>query len=274
MYQKKSAVKQKNEAPKIAANKELLHKYFDAAFINFDAEATRPLITEEYIQHNPLIPSGAEPFLNLLGMLKEGGMEFINQRVIADEEFVVSHNLVNNVPIPGYGNVVTFDVWRVVDGKLGEHWDNVTARIDSPDTSSHLQIDGSKLIEDWDKTGTNKNLVIEFVSKILIEKNYSKLADFISIETFHQHNPNIVDGIVGLEKAKMLTTSKGIEINYNKIHFTVGEGNFVFSASEGLCGNQKTAFFDLFRVAEDKIVEHWNVMEEIPAEMAHGNGKF
>jgi hypothetical protein len=55
---------------------------------------------------------------------------------------------------------------------------------------------------------------------------------------------------------------------------TVAEGNFVFAASEGTFSGKPTAFFDLFRVDNDKIAEHWDVMADIPAKMANGNGKF
>jgi predicted SnoaL-like aldol condensation-catalyzing enzyme len=55
---------------------------------------------------------------------------------------------------------------------------------------------------------------------------------------------------------------------------TVAEGNFVLAASEGTFGGNPTAFFDLFRFDNGKIAEHWDVMADIPAKMAHGNRKF
>jgi predicted SnoaL-like aldol condensation-catalyzing enzyme len=54
----------------------------------------------------------------------------------------------------------------------------------------------------------------------------------------------------------------------------VAEGNFVVTASEGTLGGEPTAFFDLFRVEDGWIVEHWDVISTIPSEMAHENGKF
>jgi predicted SnoaL-like aldol condensation-catalyzing enzyme len=48
----------------------------------------------------------------------------------------------------------------------------------------------------------------------------------------------------------------------------------VFAASEGTLGGKPTAFFDLFRVDNGKIAEHWDVIAEIPTKMARGNGKF
>jgi len=63
-------------------------------------------------------------------------------------------------------------------------------------------------------------------------------------------------------------------MKYAKVHKIVAEGNVVFAMSEGTFGGKPTAFFDLFRVANGKVAEHWDVMSEIPEKMAHANGKF
>ncbi|WP_424532072.1 nuclear transport factor 2 family protein [Shewanella sp.] len=56
----------------------------------------------------------------------------------------------------------------------------------------------------------------------------------------------------------------------------LGEGNFVLSISEGTFMQQHVAFYDLFRVQEGKIVEHWDTIETIPAQQdwKNNNGKF
>ena len=46
------------------------------------------------------------------------------------------------------------------------------------------------------------------------------------------------------------------------------------SLSEGKFDTRHTAFFDLFRIEEGKIVEHWDVLQEVPEKMAHDNGMF
>ncbi len=44
---------------------------------------------------------------------------------------------------------------------------------------------------------------------------------------------------------------------------TVAEGNFVLAASEGTFGGKPMAFFDLFRVDNGNIAEHWDAMADI-----------
>jgi predicted SnoaL-like aldol condensation-catalyzing enzyme len=53
----------------------------------------------------------------------------------------------------------------------------------------------------------------------------------------------------------------------------LAEGDFVLLHSEGEFG-VPVAYWDLFRVADGKIVEHWDIIDPIPAEIRHGNGLF
>jgi predicted SnoaL-like aldol condensation-catalyzing enzyme len=95
-------------------------------------------------------------------------------------------------------------------------------------------------------------------------------------DKYIQHNPQIGDGLSGLGKALEALAKAGITMKYDKVHKVLGEGNFVLAASEGTFGGKHTAYFDLFRVENGKIAEHWDTMEAIPdkKEWKNGNGKF
>jgi predicted SnoaL-like aldol condensation-catalyzing enzyme len=57
----------------------------------------------------------------------------------------------------------------------------------------------------------------------------------------------------------------------------LGEGDFVLSISEATTGpEQHRAIYDLFRLAGGLIVEHWDVVEDIPPRdtWLNDNGKF
>ncbi|MFD9037589.1 hypothetical protein ACFU6M_09755 [Streptomyces bottropensis] len=57
------------------------------------------------------------------------------------------------------------------------------------------------------------------------------------------------------------------------MHRIVAEGEFVLTQSEGEFG-VPVAYYDLFRVADGKIVEHWDVIAPIADELPHANGLF
>ncbi len=56
----------------------------------------------------------------------------------------------------------------------------------------------------------------------------------------------------------------------------LAQGNFVLAVSEGTFGGAPTSYYDLWRVENGKIAEHWDVMETIAEKSAwqNQNGKF
>ena len=134
-------------------------------------------------------------------------------------------------------------------------------------------IDGPTEITDLDKTDANRALVTGFVTDILVNGQFDKITNYIG-DTYLQHNPNVGDGLEGLSAFVGYLQENNISFRYTQIHNVVAEGNFVLVQNEGEFGGTPTAFYDLFRVEDGLIVEHWDTVQEIPAEMAHSNGMF
>ena len=65
-------------------------------------------------------------------------------------------------------------------------------------------------------------------------------------------------------------------MRYERVHKVLGEGNFVLTVCEGTLGEEHVAFYDLFRVEQGKIAEHWETIEAIPPrdQWQNQNGKF
>ena len=103
-----------------------------------------------------------------------------------------------------------------------------------------------------------------------------KLAGYFDGDHYVQHNPQIADGLSGLGQALEAMAKQGVTMKYDKVHQVLGSGNFVLVASEGTLGGKPTSFYDLFRVSNGKIAEHWDTIESIPAksEWKNPNGKF
>ncbi|GAA6207244.1 nuclear transport factor 2 family protein [Cognatishimia sp. WU-CL00825] len=244
-----------------------------ALFINFDQQAATELLDPGYIQHNPYVPTGAAPIIGFIPALKESGLEITTHRVIAEGDLVVTHNTYENAQLFGAEAWVAFDIFRVANGKVIEHWDNLQVPVVET-ASGRSMVDGATEITDLDKTAENKALVTAFVTDVLHGKAPDKITDYISATHYHQHNPNVADGLEGLGAFIGYLTKNNIAFAYTDTPIIVAQGNFVFTASEGVFGDAPTAFFDLFRVENGKIVEHWDTISEIPSEMAHENGKL
>ncbi len=252
---------------------ELVLAAFAAIFSDFDADAAQGLLAPDYIQHNPAVPSGAAPVLQIIPMLEESGLDATIHRVIAEDDLVALHVTYDNAQIFGGQTLVGFDIFRVEDGKVAEHWDNLQP-LAGPNPSGRSMTDGPTEITDRDQTEANRALALGLVTDVLIGGQAEKAADYISTESYHQHNPQIADGLDGLGAALQALNKAGTPFAYDKVHMTIAEGNFVLTASEGWFGDQHTAFYDLFRIEDDKVAEHWDVIQAIPSEFAHDNGKF
>ena len=225
---------------------------------------------ENYTQHNLSVADGLAGFGAALQALPEGSARVNVVRSFVDGDFVITHTEYNF-----FGPKAGFDVFRFEDGLIVEHWDNLIEKA-APNPSGHTQFDGPTTIEDHDKKSSNKTLVQSFVQTILVDGEMDKLDNFIDGDNYIQHNPGIADGLSGLGYALEAMSKQGITMVYTKVHKVLGEGNFVLTISEGTFAGQPTSFYDLFRVKNEKIVEHWDVMETIipKDEWQNINGKF
>ncbi|MEX0350885.1 MAG: nuclear transport factor 2 family protein [Paracoccaceae bacterium] len=255
--------------------KELVLQAVSALFIDFDPDTARQLLAPDYIQHNPAVPTGAEAIIGIIPALQDSGVTATIHRVIAEGDLVVLHTTYDNAQAFGADKLVGFDIFRVENGRVAEHWDNLQPAVLASETANgNSMTDGVTEVIDLDKTSENKALVESFVRDVLNGAAPERITDYISTETYIQHNPMIGNGLDGLGAALAAMAEAGQIMTYTNTPIVVAEGNFVFTASEGALGETPTAFFDLFRVENGKIVEHWDTVSEIPSEMAHENGKF
>lgn len=256
------------------SKKETVGTFLGAALKN-DPSTMRELANVDYIQHNPFIPTGLEPFIQMLSILQENGTTAENIRMFQDGNYVFMHNIWRNAKPFGADEMVSFDIIRLDEnGKVAEHWDAMTPLVKET-ASGRTQTDGPTTATDLDKTEANKALAKAMVEDILMGKNPNKITDYISSEQYDQHNPGIKDGLAGIVEAVENLTSQNNMFRYTKIHKVLGEGNFVLTVSEGEWSGKKQVFYDLLRFENGKAVEHWDVIQEIPTEgLANENGMF
>jgi predicted SnoaL-like aldol condensation-catalyzing enzyme len=142
--------------------------------------------------------------------------------------------------------------------------------------SGRSMIDGPIEARDLDKTKANKALVKRFVRDILVDGQMDTLTGYCDADRYIQHHPQIADGVSNLAAAFKAWAEAGIVAKIDRIHRVLGEGDFVLVAGEGQFNGEPTSFYDLFRVENGKIAEHWDVVETIPAksEWKNENGKY
>jgi predicted SnoaL-like aldol condensation-catalyzing enzyme len=234
------------------------------------AEPVAVINSNRYTQHNLGAEDGLAGFGKVLQQLPKGSAKVNTVRVFEDGNYLFAHTDYNF-----FGTKIGFDIFRFEDGKIVEHWDNLQTTA-GPNPSGDTMTDGTTTITDLDKTEANKTLVRNFVDDILVNGKMEKLAVYFNGDNYIQHNPLIPDQLSGLGKALGEMAKAGITMKYDRIHKVLGEGNFVLVVSEGQLGGKHNSFYDLFRVENGKIAEHWDTIEEIPVkeQWKNNNGKF
>lgn len=226
---------------------------------------------QHYTQHNLAVADGLSGFGAVLQALPANSANVNTVRAFQDGDYVFTHTEYNF-----FGPKIGFDIFRFENNLIVEHWDNLQETPATNNPSNRSMIDGHVEITDRDKGKENKTLVTGFVTDILLNGEMDKLADYFQGDNYIQHNPAIADGLSGLGTALEALAKQGIQMQYHKVHQVLGEGNFVLVVSEGSFADQPTAFYDLFRVENGKIAEHWDTIETIPpkAHWRNNNGKF
>ena len=250
----------------MTAKKRIIHDFLKS----IETGDSEPLgHVKRYVQHNLAVEDGLEGLGKLVAALPPGSARVRTVRLLEDGDHVVAHT-----EYELFGPKVGFDIFRFEGDKIVEHWDNLAERAASPNPSGRTQLDGPTEIVDVDRTSANKQLVAEFMTTVLVEQQLAKATSFV--DGYLQHNTQIADGLPALAAALERLAQRGSPIVYDKVHLVLGEGNFVLAASEGRFGRAPTAYYDLFRVDGSRIVEHWDVIEAIPARetWANQNGKF
>ena len=233
-----------------------------------DPKAVEVVDENQYIQHNPLTREGNVGLAELFQRLAKTSPRVKIVRVFEDGDFVFAHTDYDfNVVEVG------FEVFRFEDGFVVEHWDNLQSKPDRANPSGHTMLDGSTELADLEWTEDNRALIRSFLEEVILGEDLSRLGHYVDSESYREHNPNLSDGLAALSGA--LVEGKGTR-RYETIHRLLAEGNFVLSVCEGYRGDEHVSYYDLFRIADGKIVEHWDTVDPVPprSEWVNDNGKF
>lgn len=216
-------------------------KAYFTAVNNYDVDTIERMVHESYIQHNPFVPTGRAAFLALLPKLKSFGTKIKNIRMIEDGPYVVMHHKWENALPFGHQEIAAFHIIRFDNtGLIAEHWSVMTKDICSMASSLSLT-DGSVEIKDRHKTNAHQMIIKNIFYHLINNKEAT------------------VDYPVFLKDRL-----SRLNITYLKQHKIFAEGNFVLSISEALCHGKLSAVYDLFHFENEKITEHWAVIQEIP----------
>lgn len=124
----------RSKDPGIAKNKKLVYDFWREVFEAGHMELAPKYMAEDYIQHNPNVATGRQPFIDFFSRIRkpspiEPKIKAPLVAIVADGDLVVL-SFAREYPDPKDPEkkytTTWFDMFRIVDGKIAEHWDPAT----------------------------------------------------------------------------------------------------------------------------------------------------
>ena len=130
------------------------------------------------------------------------------------------------------------------------------------------------VLADTAQQEANKKAVIEFYDKAINQKDFDAAAKYFGPH-YIQHNPTARDGIEGF-KAFLAFLREKFPNARSEIKRAFADGDYVILHVHAVRepGTRGAAIVDIFRLENGKIVEHWDVRQEIPEKAANDNSMF
>ena len=223
-----------------------------------DTNALDRYFSPDFIEHSPLIKDGLSGLHELIKSHPE--LRYQTHRVLADGDLVAIHGRFTGLdkqPLVG------FDIYRVDGGQIIEHWDGLVPEA-PPNASGRSQLDGPVTPGADHNPERNRAFITEYFTKTLIEGDYNGFRRYTDGTHFLQHSPDIADGVEQVIDFLNELKAQGKGLEYDRLHRSIADGQFVLTHSEGRIAGQRHAYFELWRVENGKLAEMWDAIAPVP----------
>lgn len=238
-----------------STNKALVERALTELFQQKNLEAIDRYFAPDYRQHNPFVANGPEGLRAFAGqaIVHNPGFSAGSTHLLEDGELVAVR-----CRYTGFGERahVGFDLFRVRDGSIAEHWDCLQE--DPHESEAHFFAAAAE--PGAGDTEATRTLVHAFVNQVLIGLDFDRQDEFISLEP----------ATSSLQEACSRASSR----RYTRLHRMIVEGDLALTQAEGTLDGRPHALYDLFQVRDGKIATHWGVVQEVTEVTVSGLGFF
>ena len=119
---------------------------------------------------------------------------------------------------------------------------------------------------------TNKDLVVNFYQKALINQEVESAAMQYLSEDYIQHNPYVATGRQGFIDS-LTGWLSSVDVSFEIVR-VISENDYVVLHVRQTNNSKIASLIDILRIENGKIAEHWDVIQDVPQQMAQDSGMF
>lgn len=120
----------------------------------------------------------------------------------------------------------------------------------------------------------NKKTVVAFYEAAINRKDFAAAAQYLG-PRYTQHNPTAADGPEGLKAFVQFLRDRFPNAHSDIVRvFADGDTVILHVHAVREPGTRGAAIVDIFKLERGKIVEHWDVRQDVPETAANPNGMF
>ena len=219
---------------------------------------TDPDPMRDFAQHSTLYADGVDGYLPLFRLFNKQN-DILTYNLFRDEDHVVAHisyggRWNNSVP------QVALEVFRIEDGRIAEHWDNIEDFVVVDQTPASIERSPSDV-------GANEILVRNMIADVFVNEEPT------NVELYF--NPDFVDHSARPLSFNDLMSAEG-NPRYDDIELVFGSDNLILAGVQGVPDdfNRIDTYFDLYVINDGLITERWQTIQLLPSAFLHMNGKW
>ncbi len=126
-----------------------------------------------------------------------------------------------------------------------------------------------------DVTPDAKRVVLDFFELAFVQREATLAAELYLGTTYTQHNPTAPDGPEVFPALIGGLFAQAPEASFHLKRVIAEDDHVVLHYNlQMFPGDLGQAVVDIFRVEDGRIVEHWDVIQPVPAESRNDNGMF